>query len=134
MVIWGSGSDPGSYGPGSRLLQGIPKLNSCYFVLPVLPFSSILKKFAQNAGIQRMWISQENSMQNSLKVKVRLSENEFMKSSISKNEPKKLKDFCPECFYSMYIGRNPSNFLVHIWKIDDFINSFWLNLTFRYFQ
>ena len=27
-------------------------------------------------------------------------------------------------------GRNPSNYLVHFWKIDDFIYSFWLKLTF----
>jgi hypothetical protein len=28
-------------------------------------------------------------------------------------------------------GRNPLNSLGHFLKIDDFINSFWLNLTFR---
>ena len=31
-------------------------------------------------------------------------------------------------------GRNPSNFSVHFLKIDDFINSFWLNLTFSNFK
>ena len=46
-----------------------------------------------------------------------------------KNEPKNLKDFCP-MYYKNSQGRNPSNFLVHFLEIDDFINSFWLNLIF----
>ena len=46
-----------------------------------------------------------------------------------KNDPKNLKDFCPMyCKNSQ--GRNPSNFLGHFLEIDDFINSFWLNMTF----
>ena len=54
-----------------------------------------------------------------------------MKSSIlQKNDPKNLKDFCPGSLYSTK-GRNPSNFCVIFRKIDDFINPFWLNLTFR---
>ena len=35
-------------------------------------------------------------------------------------------------FCKIFQGKNPSNLL--FWKIDDFINSFWLNLTFRTFD
>ena len=69
---------------------------------------------------------------------------------------KNLIDFCPGRFYRLgtcdlfwlfprqlylgecitylvwinFQGRNLSNFLVVFWKIDDFINTFWLYLTF----
>ena len=39
----------------------------------------------------------------------------------------KFEGFCPE----VHTGQNPSNFPVQFWKIDDFIYSFWLNLTFN---
>ena len=42
-----------------------------------------------------------------------------------KNDPRNSKDFCPR-YYKNSQGRNPSNVL----EIGDFINSFWLNLTF----
>ena len=49
--------------------------------------------------------------------------------SFPKNDPKNLKDMCPMyCKNSQ--GRNPSNFSGHFLEIDDFINSYWLNLTF----
>ena len=52
-------------------------------------------------------------------IKVRLNQNECMKSSISKNWPEKFEGFLPcEFLYSNF------------WKIGDFINTFWLNLTF----
>ena len=41
-----------------------------------------------------------------------------------KTDPNNLKDICLESFYS-------THFLGHFWKIDDFINPFWLNLTFN---
>ena len=34
-------------------------------------------------------------------------------------------------YYKNSQGRNPSNVLGHFLEIDVFINSFWLNLTFR---
>ena len=46
-----------------------------------------------------------------------------------KNDPKNLKDICPMYCKNSH-GRNPSNFSGHFLEIDDFINSFWLNLTF----
>jgi hypothetical protein len=53
-------------------------------------------------------------------IKVRLNQNERMKSSISKNWPEKFEGFLPwEFLYSNF------------WKIEDFINTFWLNLTFK---
>ena len=33
-------------------------------------------------------------------------------------------------YYKNSQSRNPSNFFVQFLEIDDFINSFWLNLTF----
>ena len=44
----------------------------------------------------------------------------------SKNEPKNLKDSCPEVHRAEIL----QIFWVIFWKIDDFIYSFWLNLTF----
>ena len=50
-------------------------------------------------------------------LKVRLSQNGFMKSSIfQKNDPKILKDFCP-MYYKNSQGRNPSNFCINFWKL-----------------
>ena len=44
-----------------------------------------------------------------------------------KNDLKNLKDVCPERFYSIEILQISQ---VIFWKIDDFINPFWVNLTF----
>ena len=78
----------------------------------------------------------------------------------SKIPPKNLIDFCPGRFYRLgtwdlfwlfsrrlysgecmsylawinFQGRNSSNFLVVFWTIDDFINTFWLHLTFMRLQ
>ena len=49
----------------------------------------------------------------------------------SKKWPK--KDFCP-MYYKNSLGRNSSNFLGYFLKLNDFINSFWLNLTFTVSQ
>ena len=40
-----------------------------------------------------------------------------------------LKDFCP-MYYENSRDRNPSNLSGHFLEIEDFMNSFWLNLTF----
>ena len=48
-----------------------------------------------------------------------------------KTKPIYLKDFCPLYYNKNSQVRNPSNFSVHFLEIDDFINSFWFNLTFR---
>ena len=45
-------------------------------------------------------------------LKVRLSQNEFMKSSIFQKMTKKFEGFLPCEFYSTF-GRNPLNFLGH---------------------
>jgi hypothetical protein len=54
---------------------------------------------------------------------------EWIYEIINFPKPKNLKDFCP-MYYKNSQGRNPSNFLVHFLEIDDFMNSFGLNLTF----
>ena len=50
-----------------------------------------------------------------------------------KNQPKKLKDFCRE-FFIVHRAEILQIFWFIFWKIDDFINPFWLNLTFRKFN
>ena len=58
-------------------------------------------------------------------LKVRLRQNGFMKSSINpKNDPKiwRISALCTV--------KTSSNFLGHFLEMDDFINSFWINLTF----
>ena len=62
-------------------------------------------------------------------LKVRLSQNEFIVSSISKKWPKQFEGFLPWEFLQ-FIGQK---FRVIFRKIDDFINSFWLNLIFSGF-
>ena len=84
-----------------------------------------------------------------------------MKSSIfPKYHQKNLIEFCPGRFYRLgtcdlfwlfsrrlywgewitylvwinFQGRNLSNFLGGFWKIDDFISTFWLHLTFTYYK
>ena len=78
------------------------------------PFSKHDILFANSTAISNLGRS----------LKVRLSQNEFMKSLIfQKNDPKNLKDFCP-MYYKNSQGRNPSNFLGQFLEIDDFKNSF----------
>ena len=64
------------------------------------------------------------------KLKVRLNQNGFMESSIFQKMTPKIWRISVLCTIKTLRAKILQIFRVIFWKIDDFINSFWLNLTF----
>ena len=64
-------------------------------------------------------------------LKVRLSQNGFMKSSIFQKLTQKIWRISALRVHRVHRAEVLQIVLVIIWKIDDFINPFWFNLTFR---
>ena len=66
-------------------------------------------------------------------LKVRLSQNEFMKSSIFQKMTLRIWRISALRIFIVHRAEILQIFWVIFWEIDDFINSFWLNLTFSSF-